>query len=254
MSLFSWLHNRSTVKAQSCTQSVARFRPRLESLEKRDVPSTLTVTSNVDNLAAAGTLRYEIDAAKPGDTIVFAPSLDGTTINLIAGQLTIDENLTISGPGAGLLTIKGELGARVFNVIGGAVAIGGLTIEDHVSSEVYVTDGGGIYNDGALTVTGCTFASDYAYEGGGIFNLGTATVSALHFSKNVATYGGGIYNAGQMSVSGCSLSHNTATMLGGGIYNAHPAQDASSLTISDTEFAFSSIYGPYTDGGGNTFE
>src|SRR5262249_35750736 len=77
----------------------ARFRPRLEALEGRDVPSTLTVMNNLDS--GAGSLRAEIAAANPGDTIVFAPGLDGQTIQLTSGELAITKSLTIQGPGAG---------------------------------------------------------------------------------------------------------------------------------------------------------
>src|ERR1700756_3838541 len=83
-----------------------RFRPTLEGLEDRWVPSTLTVTNNLDT--GKGSLRAEIVAAKNGDTIVFAPSLNGQTITLTSGELLINKNLTINGPGAGALTVSGN--------------------------------------------------------------------------------------------------------------------------------------------------
>src|SRR6516225_9389084 len=55
-----------------------RFVPRLESLEDRTALSTLTVLNNLDS--GAGSLRDAIVHAKNGDTINFAPSLDGQTI------------------------------------------------------------------------------------------------------------------------------------------------------------------------------
>src|SRR5262249_29161470 len=55
-----------------------RFVPRLEVLEDRTVPSTLTVTNNLDTgVAGDGSLRGEIAAAQSGDTLNFAPSLLG---------------------------------------------------------------------------------------------------------------------------------------------------------------------------------
>ena len=54
----------------------ARFRPGVEALEDRTVPSTLTVTTLADS--GAGSLRAEIAAAANGDTIVFDGSLSGT--------------------------------------------------------------------------------------------------------------------------------------------------------------------------------
>jgi hypothetical protein len=92
MPLFSWLHKQLRARRQTqCTHGrkpSLRFRPRLEALEGRDLPSTLTVTYSGDFGGAS--LRNEIAAAQPGDTITFAPSLDNQTIKLARGQLSIN--------------------------------------------------------------------------------------------------------------------------------------------------------------------
>ena len=54
---------------------------------RRDLLSTLTVTNILDS--GAGSLRAEIAAARAGDTIVFAPILDGQTITLTSGELDV---------------------------------------------------------------------------------------------------------------------------------------------------------------------
>ena len=72
--------------------------PRLEALEDRTVPSTLTVPSAADD-GSAGTLRAIIADAQSGDIIRFAPSLAGQTITLTSGELAINKSLTINGPG-----------------------------------------------------------------------------------------------------------------------------------------------------------
>jgi hypothetical protein len=84
---FSWLLRQMIGRPQTrrvpVCRSTPRIRPQLEVLEDRDVPSTLTVTNNLDS--GAGSLRAQIGAAQPGDTLNFAPSLNGQTITLTSG-------------------------------------------------------------------------------------------------------------------------------------------------------------------------
>jgi hypothetical protein len=244
------------------------FRPTLEALEERCVPSTLNVTNLGDG--GKGSLRYEIAAAHSGDTIVFDKKLDGGTITLWSDQeLLIGKNLTIQGPGAGLLRISSDPNiintTRIFEIESATVTLSGLTISNGggrasaYSGDFYDGQGGGILNRyGRLTISGCTLTGNSAYYGGGIANLGTLTVTDSTLSNNVAGKrygavgdGGAIYNGGQAAtVSGCTLSGNSAGY-GGGIYNA------AALTVLDSIFSSNSpdnIYGPYTDGGGNTFK
>jgi hypothetical protein len=215
-------------------------------LEERRVLSTLTVTSSLDNggLPGDGTLRGEIAAANAfgDDTIVFAPSLDGQTITLTSGELYINKNLTIQGPGAGLLAISGNNHSRVFEVDFEAMndTISGLKIENGNGTDPLgaTSEGGGILNDGTLTLSACTVTgnvsgymwngSNYVVtgQGGGIANLsgGTMTLSGCTVTNNSAglvrnsSEGGGIYNAGTMTLSGSTVTGNTA-QYGGGIFN-----------------------------------
>jgi hypothetical protein len=239
-------HGPSRRRATAC--------PRLEMLEERRVLSTLTVTSNSESaFVNVSTLRNEIAAAQPGDTIVFDPGLKGQTITLTSGQLEINKDLTIQGPGAGLLAISGGgyLGSRVFQVDAGAtVTISGLTIEDGYgerynnrwsgSSTGRVTDdydglGGGILNFGTLALSGCNVTGNSTgssfgpglglraayFEGGGIFNDGTLALSGCNMTGNSAYadrvfsgYGGGISNHGTMSLNGSTVTGNTAGQAG----------------------------------------
>src|SRR5262245_1671150 len=103
MSFFSWLRNRTSLQSPrgwaQHRPAAPRFRPQLEALEDRWLPSTLTVTNNLDS--GPGSLRAEIAAAHAGDTIIFDPSLNGQTIALDSNELRITRSLTIRGPGAG---------------------------------------------------------------------------------------------------------------------------------------------------------
>src|SRR6516225_10487779 len=68
MTFYSWRRSRTSTqspRAHAQHRPVApRFRPRLEALEGRWVPSTLTVTNNLDS--GPGSLRVEIAAANSG--------------------------------------------------------------------------------------------------------------------------------------------------------------------------------------------
>lgn len=76
--------------------------------------ATHTVTNSADT--GAGSLRQAIADAAASDTIIFDAGLNGGTITLTSGALTITNSLTISGPGPGLLAIDGNANGRVFYV------------------------------------------------------------------------------------------------------------------------------------------
>jgi hypothetical protein len=102
-------------------------------LSATDMPAaTVTVTNGNDS--GPGSLRQAIIDASPGDTINFAPTL--TTVTLTSGELVIDKNLTITGPGANRLTVTTKppdfVSFRVFNISSSTatVSISGMTISN----------------------------------------------------------------------------------------------------------------------------
>jgi hypothetical protein len=214
------------------------FRPTLETLEGRRVPSTVTVTNNHDS--GTGSLRAEIAAAHNGDTIVFAPSLDGQTITLTSGELLISHNVTIAGPGAGELTVSGNHASRVFEVTKTtkSVTLSGLTISSGTAPAN--VGGGGIVNDGTLAVSNCTLSGNTSTggDGGGIENDygATLTVSNSILSGNSAGQGGALFNYhGALTVNGSTLTGNSAD-IGGGIWND------STLTVSGSTLSGNSAH------------
>jgi hypothetical protein len=84
-----------------------------------------TVTNTNDS--GPGSLRQAIADAVPGETISF--SVTGT-IALTSGQLIIEKNLTIQGPGAQLLTVSGNHTSVVFRIVGVSAVLDGLTVKN----------------------------------------------------------------------------------------------------------------------------
>src|SRR5258707_12513117 len=95
----SWLRNRNRSdaversRAHGSPRQRAIYRPRMEALENRWLPSTLTVLNNLDS--GPGSLRADIAAANSGDQIVFANSVHAIT--LTSGELAVNKSLDIEG-------------------------------------------------------------------------------------------------------------------------------------------------------------
>ncbi len=189
------------------------------------------------NDSGSGSLRQAILDASSGDTINFDPGL-GSQITLTSGELQINKDLDIEGPGANKLTVNGNHTSRVFDIptAGVTVTISGLTISGGKAA-----NGGGILNSGTVTVTNSTLSGNSASTGGGIFNFnsGTVTLTNSTLSGNSASagtssgLGGGILNSSTLTVtnstpSGNSASAGTSSGLGGGILNS------STLTVTNS--------------------
>src|SRR5438128_2635878 len=168
----------------SFTRWSSSFRPTLEGLEDRRVPSTLTVSSAADG--GAGSLRATIGAAHSGDTLAFAPGLAGRTIMLTGGELLLTKNLTITGLGQDSLTLSRStlLSNNASGVGGGIDNNGTATVNDSTLSgnSSTSTAAGGISSRGALTVSNSSLSNNTALgNGGAIDNYGTAAVSGSTF-------------------------------------------------------------------------
>src|SRR5262249_62284660 len=151
----------------------------------------------------------------------YNPATGVFTIALTGGELLIKHNLTVSGPGADVLTISGSKLSRVFDVAKNeTVTLSGLTIiEGSAAGTGTPGHGGAIENSGTLTVNGCTLSDNTAFVGGGIYNEppGTLTVRNSTLNGNFASNaGGGINSDGTLTVNGCTLTNNSTGFDGAG--------------------------------------
>jgi CSLREA domain-containing protein len=187
-----------------------------------------TLTDENDGSCSDGdcSLRDAIQVATAGDTITF--SVSGTIV-LTLGELTVDKDLTIIGPGPDNLTVSGNNNSRVFIVTGGSTTFSGLTIADGYDNFF----GGGMFNLGTSMLMDVTFSGNSARDGGGMYNFDgcTSTLTDVTFSGNVAVYGGGgMYNSsGTSTLTNVTFSGNSAGG-GGGMF------DGGTSTLTNVTF------------------
>jgi hypothetical protein len=242
-------------------------------------PGAVEVTTNADNPAPVGecTLRDALASTEVGnginncnfvaggtiDRITFAPSLSGQTIELSAGDLSINassDELEITGPGMNSLTISAADNQRVLTVSNGVVDIHGMTVRDGVIAANGQTRGGCILVQGTLNltdvhVTNCTVTStgtaDQFADGAGIGSTGVLRLTDSLVDANQATAlnsatdanvaqarGAGIFSdiGAFVGIEDSVIRDNTATATDGGTDTAlaagglFAAQEADILT------------------------
>ena len=131
------------------------------------------------------TLPYAVTNTLSGDTIVFDPTIYGSTITLTS-TLSIAKNITIAGPGSSNIAVSGGGLVQVFNVTSAVTAatISGITIENG-------------------------FLYGYGGRGGDIANAGTLTLADSTITGGSAQYGGGINNSGTLYLTDSTVAANT---------------------------------------------
>ena len=195
-----------------------------------ELPGAFVVSNSIDendgNYSSGHLSLREalaLAAVRPGtDTITFASSLFSSgpaTITLSLGELTLDSNVTITGPGAGTLSISGNNLTRVFEENAGVTA----TIKDLKITGGNTNAGGGIFASGSLTLDHATvFNNTATSQGGGIYLWNTGYLSLVDSTvdgNHAGASGGGIFvyaGAGHvLDVSRSTISNNTANGIGG---------------------------------------
>lgn len=206
------------------------------STQPRLLPNAaLVVTTLADS--GDGSLRSAISTAnsQPGDdTITFWVT---GTITLASSLPNITGNLSIEGPGAGLLTVVAGLSAtyRVVAVTSGAVArISGITLANGRANNY----GGGIYviDLSTLELSSSRILNSYATGGGGGIYAEAGCIVTLTDSiftgNSSGGRGGAVYSKSTLTATGCTFSNNSAEAGGSGLFIEHDAL-LTDCTIAD---------------------
>lgn len=174
------------------------------------------------NDTGPGSFRQAItdaNATAGPDEITFASGLSGV-IALSSGGVLLTDDITITGPGASLLTIFGDGATSVITVASSIdVVISGITISGGGGAGA---DSGGVYvNAGGadVTIRHATLSNnDASYGGGASLYSGRLHIEDSRITGNTANNGGGIATAVTTTLSRVEISDNTARLTGGGVF------------------------------------
>lgn len=180
-----------------------------------------TVTNTNDS--GPGSLREALASTQSGGTIDFSLSNCPCTITLTSGELLINKDLIVRGPGADLLTISGGSTLRVLHIEGLPeirdinVEISGVCIAGGRGGTAVgytFSVGGGIFNKHADTkILNSVIANNSAISGGGVSNQnGILRVISSRISGNSSGFGGGVETIdGRVEVWDSRFTENVAT-------------------------------------------
>jgi len=198
---------------------------------------------------------FDANDAVGADTITFASSISGVTLN--GNQIVIYDGIYINGNGAGATTISGNNNSRIFatnpNYGLQGVYISDLTLTNGNSGAF---DGGAIYNyDANLNIYNTVLSGNHAADGGAIYDYGaenlgydTDVIDSTISGNTASDDGGGIYarqSAGQVNAS--TISGNTAGgsngNVGGGIYTYRASELGDDTIAGNSAFGGGVVYG-----------
>jgi hypothetical protein len=208
--------------------------------------AAFTVTTAVDLVANDGELSLReavarANATAGADTIRFAAGLEGQTLALAGGELTLSRDVRIDGDrdeDGRVVTLSGGDASRLLTITGGNTDVGlsGLALAEGRETG----NGGAILLDGGgLILDGCTVRDCAAYRGGGIYAAdgGRVLLARSSVVGNQSTGGGGGFAGGPdvaLTVRDSLLEDN------GGPFSGNPGgairlREGSSLVVEGSD-------------------
>ncbi len=158
------------------------------------------------------------------DTITFSASLNGATITLLNGELTIDDQLVINGLGETRLTISGNNSSRIFYVTTGF----SFTVTDMIIEA-------GKISDVAFALGGCIGLNDIANNSAPIIVENVTLRQCLATSPTGLARGGAI-SARNLTLTNVTLHDNQAIgeeANGGAIHTQGRVSNRADVTFDD---------------------
>jgi beta-glucanase (GH16 family) len=254
------------VRSLSLSAQVKRGQALLVDEIRLACADTMQVTTDADS--GAGSLRAALGAVCSGGTVEFDASLAGATI-ATTSELTLGKAVTIDASDAPGVAISGQGTHRAlvveagvtatvrgvtlrdgygYDLAGGVLNNGSLTLEDAVVEDNLVTTGGiefwkggaGVYTgDGGTLVLRDSTVRDNTVTGGagggiyGFFNS-TVTIERSTVSGNSTNdVGGGIRSLGNTTIVNSTISGNVSTgWHGGGLFHTDGTVTVVSSTIT----------------------
>ena len=218
--------------------------------------ATFTVTNTNDS--GAGSLRQAIIDANgtAGEDTIDLSGVSGT-ITLTSGELTVNDDLIISGPGANMLAVSGNNASRVLKVDpdfnndpGQSISLfrlENITIRDGRTEEQVPSAGwgAGVYVTGdidSVIIADAVITNNSAHNGGGGLAIelryGSASITDTIIQNNESRgdWAGGLYvgQVDELRIVRTTIEDNSSADGGGGliIYETNDSKIESSI-ISD---------------------
>jgi hypothetical protein len=205
-------------------------------VEAHAFASVIAVTSCADD-NTPGTLRHAVANAAGGDNINLSGlSCTDNRISLTQGEIVIAQNVTLSGPSGGALTIASGSSGRVLHSTSADLAVVNLTIS-----------GGAVHTTDDDADGGCILAA------GNVALVGSTVSNCVASSTNASAHGGAI-SALSVSLVSSRISGSAANCTGSYQVARGGGVDATSLSCADSTLSGNSVTaessGGYGQGGG----